>query len=100
MSGDKDIGGMLDTILPAADHILVTQAHHPRAADPQQLVQAIQERDRRAQIVPIDAALQRALSIAQRDDLVCATGSLFVVAELRAAWFKQERQPLPPSDTE
>jgi dihydrofolate synthase/folylpolyglutamate synthase len=100
MSGDKDIDGMLDAILPAADHILVTQAHHPRAADSQQLVQAIEERDRRAQIVPIDAALQQALSIAQRDDLVCATGSLFVVAELRAAWFRQECHPLPPSDTE
>jgi hypothetical protein len=34
------------------------------------------------------------------DDIVCTTGSLFVVAELRAAWFKHKRQPLPPSDTE
>jgi dihydrofolate synthase/folylpolyglutamate synthase len=100
MSAGKDIDRIFDAILPAADHIFVTQARHPRAADPQQLIRAIGTRGRRAQAVPIDEVLQKALSLAQSDDIVCITGSLFVVADLRAAWFKHKRQPLPPSDTE
>jgi dihydrofolate synthase/folylpolyglutamate synthase len=67
MSADKDIDRIFDAILPAADHILVTQAHHPRAADPQQLVQAIATHDRRAQAVPVDEVLQKALSLASQD---------------------------------
>ena len=91
---------MLDAILPAADEILVTQAHHPRAADPQCLAQYIANRGRKAEIVPIEEALDRAMSITDGQDLICGTGSLFVVAELRAAWFKRTRQPPPSSDPE
>jgi hypothetical protein len=48
--------------------------------------------------VPVDCALQRALSLAGPAELVCGTGSLFLVAALRAAWFALSGQPLPPSD--
>ena len=99
-SAGKDLDGMLDALIPAADHILVTQSRHPRAADPQLLIEQIRARGRSAQAVSVDTALEQALSLAQTDDLICGTGSLFVVADLRAAWFRHRGQPLPPSDTE
>jgi dihydrofolate synthase/folylpolyglutamate synthase len=99
-SADKDLDGMLEAILPAADDVLVTQAHHPRAADPQVLADRIHQHGRQAQMVSIDTVLDQALSLAGKRDLVCCTGSLFVVSDLRTAWFRRNCQPLPPSDSE
>jgi dihydrofolate synthase/folylpolyglutamate synthase len=100
VSADKDLDSMLDAILPAVDVILVTQAHHPRAADPDQLVERIGSRGRQAIAVAVDEAIECALSLAGKGDLICGTGSLFVVADLRTAWFRHTHQPLPPSDNE
>ena len=103
-SADKDIDAMLDAILPITRHILVTQSNHPRAADAESLAEHITARaghsDKELEsvtihVVPIDQALDTALRIASKDDLVCITGSLFVVADLRAAWLKQTGAPVP-----
>jgi dihydrofolate synthase/folylpolyglutamate synthase len=100
VSADKDLDGMLDAILPAADDVLVTQAHHPRAADPQSLADRVRQHGREAHVAPIDTVLEQALSMAGERDLICGAGSLFVVADLRTAWFRYNHQPLPPSDSE
>ena len=99
-SADKDIDSMLEAILPAVDHVLITQAHHPRAVAPAMLLQRIAARGKSATIVPMDQALEHALHLAQENDLICATGSLFVVADLRLAWLKHARRPLPALDPE
>jgi dihydrofolate synthase/folylpolyglutamate synthase len=109
-SADKDIDAMFDAILPACQHVLLTQSQHPRAATAQSLAERIaapgdwgaapEDRERTAQtealvhVVPIDRALETALRIADKDDLICITGSLFVVADLRAAWFERTGQPV------
>jgi dihydrofolate synthase/folylpolyglutamate synthase len=100
VSADKDLDSMLDAILPAVDVILVTQAHHPRAADPNWLVERIGNHGRQARAVAVDEAIDCALSLAGEGDLICGTGSLFVVADLRTAWFRRTHQLLPPSDNE
>jgi folylpolyglutamate synthase/dihydropteroate synthase len=97
---------MLDTILPIVQHVLVTQADHPRAATPESLAERIVRRqvsDRgvRVHVPPagprsVDQVLDKALRLAGQDDLVCVTGSLFVVAALRAAWFERTQQPYSP----
>jgi dihydrofolate synthase/folylpolyglutamate synthase len=110
-SADKDIDAMFDAILPACQHVLLTQSQHPRAATAESLAERIaasedwgaapgdRERTRPTKIpvhvVPIDRALEAALDIAGNDDLICITGSLFVVADLRAAWFERTGQPVP-----
>lgn len=99
-SADKDIDGMLDAILPIVDHVLVTQADHPRAAAPRLLAERIAARGKRAETVAVDQVLDRALRMAGEGDLICATGSLFLVANLRAAWFEHEHLTPPPSDAE
>jgi dihydrofolate synthase/folylpolyglutamate synthase len=102
-SADKDIDGMLDTILPIVQHVLVTQADHPRAATPEYLVERIEHKRIPASEVlvhaprtgpeSVDQTLDEALRLAGQNDLVCVTGSLFVVAAVRAAWFERIQQP-------
>ena len=122
-SADKDIEGMIREFFPLAQQIIVTQARHPRAAD----AGALQEkalatgredfgetsaRLRRAQssrsVEPLSravmvsdsvaGALSLALEKAGPQDLICATGSVFVVAEVREAWAEKQGSEMPERD--
>ncbi|MFC1962616.1 bifunctional folylpolyglutamate synthase/dihydrofolate synthase [Chloroflexota bacterium] len=81
-SCDKDIEGMVAEMASFFHKVIVTRSRHPRAADPSVLARAFTSRG-----VPVETkegvaeALQRALSLATRSDLICVTGSLFVVGE-------------------
>jgi len=97
-SADKDIGGMLDAILPLARHVLVAESGHPRAAPTDKLMSDIESRGVHAEPVSIQDAIARALARATRQDLVCVTGSLYLVAAFRLEWLKHVGAPLPPHD--
>lgn len=96
-----DFKAVLRPLLPLADRVLVTQSLHPRAIDAQILAQQVISLGHRCQIEPqVDKALWKALKEAEKADLVCATGSLSVAAEARAAWLESrgirfERDPPP-----
>jgi dihydrofolate synthase/folylpolyglutamate synthase len=80
---DKDIDGMLDALLPAAAAFLAVQAPHPRAASTLQLQQMARDRGRLALPFPsITDAVAHARRAASPEDLICVTGSLFVVAQV------------------
>ena len=84
---DKDIAGMLDVLLPDATALLVVQADHPRAATTGRLQEMARARGRDARPFPdTAAALTHAPSAAGSRDLICVTGSLFVVAEVLRGW--------------
>jgi dihydrofolate synthase/folylpolyglutamate synthase len=96
---DKDIDGMLRELLPLADWVIVTQAQHPRATEVQSLREALLARG----CEPLSShnvteALDGALRLAQERDLICATGSLFVVAEVREAWVRRQGVELTERD--
>ena len=91
---------MLKEILPIADHVLVTRANHARAASMDSLADRVRACGKEAMAVPIDQVLDQALRLVSENDLVCATGSLFLVADFRSAWFRHAGYPAPPSDTE
>ncbi len=85
-SSDKDIGGMLSVLVPLADRVIMTQASHPRAANPQALAGQAAQMGVQAETAPSPAeALALALASATPRDLILATGSLFIVAEVREA---------------
>jgi dihydrofolate synthase/folylpolyglutamate synthase len=66
--------------------VILTQAVHPRAQDPETLADLVAGHGITPEVVAsVQAALQRALNGAQPDDVILATGSLFVVAETSAA---------------
>lgn len=100
-SADKDIDGIFRELLPLAYQVIVTQSRHPRAADLDLLKEKVRARGWEA--LPCrstEEALWQAMGLARREDLVCITGSLYVVAEARAAWLESqgisfERDPPP-----
>ncbi|MBI3978739.1 MAG: bifunctional folylpolyglutamate synthase/dihydrofolate synthase [Chloroflexi bacterium] len=84
-SADKDVAGIVGELVGVADLILATRSHHPRAAEPVWLAQLVEQAGGPAEIcLTVEAALDRAHSLAGPDDLICVTGSLFVAAEAMA----------------
>jgi dihydrofolate synthase/folylpolyglutamate synthase len=94
-SADKDIAGMLEAFLGAEndvlpiEKILITRSVHPRAAATDALLEQVRSYLPSAAVSvhdSPDAALEEVLAWAEPDDLICVTGSIFVVAQVRRAW--------------
>ena len=81
-SSDKDISGMLLELAPLADKIIATKSMHPRALPINTLLNEIEKLERKAAYYSsVSNAVEQALRTAWPHDLICVTGSLFVVAE-------------------
>jgi len=81
-SCDKDIPRILNELVSLSPRAIVTRATHSRAASPSTLVAEFSKRGIEPEIRETTTeAISRALSLANRTDLICVTGSLFVVAE-------------------
>jgi len=98
-SSDHVTPEVLTTLLSGADRALATRTRHPRAADPEWLRQRAGELGFQMEVSDtVPQALDLALVDAASTDLICCTGSVFVAAEARAAWFARQGMPAPPSD--
>jgi dihydrofolate synthase / folylpolyglutamate synthase len=86
-SRDKDIASLAAELVPWAYTVVVTRSRHPRSADQQAIVDAIQPFLRGAVVITDDIppALEQARAVASPHDLICVTGSLFVAAAAREA---------------
>ena len=85
-SRDKNVDAMVDSLAPAANVAIASQARHPRALNAEELSAMLQERGAAAVAVPSPReALEVARSEAGPRGLVLATGSLFLAAEVREA---------------
>jgi dihydrofolate synthase/folylpolyglutamate synthase len=81
-SCDKDIPGIINELVPLSPQVIVTQASHSRAAPLPTLVAEFTKRGIEPETAEtVTEAISRALSLAGRTDIICVTGSLFVVAE-------------------
>jgi dihydrofolate synthase/folylpolyglutamate synthase len=70
-------------LIPACDEVLVTGSRHPRSASTLSLAKEFARHGQSAkQCTNTADALAFAQRIAAKDDLICATGSLFIVAEV------------------
>ena len=86
---------MLDKLALGADKIIFTKAKNtPRAADPDELQKAFSERS--GKMSQVARNLGEALNIASRavgkDDLICVTGSFFLVGEAKKFLADLERK--------
>jgi dihydrofolate synthase/folylpolyglutamate synthase len=64
---------------------LLTRFSNPRACDPQRLAEELHRHRIPTQITPDPAAaLALARKLAQPSDLICVTGSLMLIGELKA----------------
>lgn len=86
-SADKAVTSMFEALLPRVSRAVMTQAIHLRALDPDEMVEQAARFGVQAEAAaPVSEALERALALAGPNDVVVATGSVFVVAEACAAW--------------
>ncbi|MBI4186477.1 MAG: bifunctional folylpolyglutamate synthase/dihydrofolate synthase [Chloroflexi bacterium] len=82
ISSDKDAAGVVSALCPLFSEVVVTRSHHPRAMAPARLAAEFARHGVKAQATDdVPAALSLALAMAGDKDLVCVTGSFFVVAE-------------------
>jgi len=83
---DKDVTGMLRLIQNGADKVIFTRINSPRSADPAELAAAFVELSgRMAQTAPnLATALEIAEKAVTREDLICITGSFYLVSEAKA----------------
>ncbi len=89
---DKNYKSILQTLAPIADHLILTQPNIPRAASPAVLQKALEQNGEKAEIVEgVQRAIDRGLSMASSEDLLCITGSLYTVGEARAYFLPKER---------
>ncbi len=81
-SEDKDISGIIRELASLGASVIVTCSRHPRAAPLPKLVAEFSKWGIVPQVAEqVAAAVDQGLAIAKPNDLICATGSLFVVAE-------------------
>ncbi len=83
---DKDISSMLSKLGLGGDKVIFTRARsNPRAADPHELQRRFAERSgKMSQVAPtLVEALDLASRAVGRDDLICITGSFYLVGEAK-----------------
>jgi dihydrofolate synthase/folylpolyglutamate synthase len=98
-SSDHPISDMLKALLPHAARMFTVASRHPRAAKAEWLATLAAELGYTAVSLPdVATTLARTLAEAAPDDLICVTGSLFLVADAREAWLRRQGLPLPPID--
>ncbi|RZN69748.1 MAG: bifunctional folylpolyglutamate synthase/dihydrofolate synthase [Candidatus Methanolliviera hydrocarbonicum] len=78
---DKDINGMISEI--RADVVITTRSKNPRSADPEKIAEKFKGCEKVFITRDIEEAMGLAKDIASKGDLICVTGSLYLVGEAR-----------------
>jgi dihydrofolate synthase/folylpolyglutamate synthase len=91
---DKAVDEIAGLLFPAADSVILTEPLQPRAISAPLLAEMTAHLARNSTIVRDPAqALEHAIAVAGPEDAVFATGSLYLVGDLRAYW---HQRPVPP----
>lgn len=86
-TADKDVEGILRVLLPLSDHALLTSSGHPRASNPSELLRIATKMGYECSAhANVMEALRAARGLTSAGDLVCVTGSIFVVGDLLNQW--------------
>ena len=95
MMQDKNLSAFLNALVPLADGVILTQIDHPRSAPVLALKRALPVVD-----VPVyerespQTAIDLATRLADHDDLVCVTGSLFLVGHVKSLMTGSTYEPV------
>lgn len=88
-SEDKDLGGMLAALGRRLALVIATRADHPRALAAEKILEQARQMGMRCEaVIPVEAALARALEETGAKGLILSAGSMFVTAEVKTAWEK------------
>lgn len=81
---DKDYVRMLEAIAPLAYRVIFTPLNTSRTQVLDKINEKLKKMGRRMSATPnVAAAVKKAFSIVADDDLICATGSLYLAAEIK-----------------
>jgi dihydrofolate synthase / folylpolyglutamate synthase len=74
---------VVEELAPVADRLIATRPRHPQAVPAEELAERARALGVEAEVIePVPLAVERALAGAGPDDVVCAAGSFFVLAEV------------------
>ena len=94
---DKSVDEIAGVLFPQVETVILTEPRQPRAISAALLAEMTGHHARKLEIVSDpSAALERALALAQPDDAVFATGSLYLVGDLLSYW-RHRAQDSPPA---
>jgi dihydrofolate synthase / folylpolyglutamate synthase len=84
---DKAVDEVAGLLFPRAATVILTQSPQPRAVSAEVLASMTGHLAQIVEVIPDPvAALKRALELAAPDDVIFATGSLFIVGDLHRYW--------------
>jgi dihydrofolate synthase/folylpolyglutamate synthase len=90
---DKDFRQELELLLPAVAALITTTVNHPRSATPEELAAiAIEMGIPAYPVMDVDTAVILAWQHANPHDLICVTGSIYVVGDLLNRWDSLQSQ--------
>jgi dihydrofolate synthase/folylpolyglutamate synthase len=82
--GDKDVEGIVEALLPVADHLVITEPPSPRAAPAERLAKAGRSAGATVEVAgDVGTALDLATGLATEEDAVVVAGSLYTVGAAR-----------------
>ena len=86
---DKDREAMIDLIGPLADEVIVTRPNNDRATDFEKIVDYFRVYTSEIEIIAeIEAAFNKGLELAGSKDLLCITGSIYMLKDIRKLFVK------------
>ena len=84
---DKAVDEVAGLLFPLADTVTLTQSPQPRSISADVLATMTRHLARAVEVIPDPAAaLEHAIELAAPEDIVFATGSLYLVGDLRRYW--------------
>jgi dihydrofolate synthase/folylpolyglutamate synthase len=87
---DKAVDEIAGLLFPAADFVVFTEPMQPRAISAPLLAEMTGHLAKKSTVIADPAeALEHAIGVASPDDAVFATGSLYLVGDLRAYWSRR-----------
>ena len=87
MRDDKPYPAMLKSILSVCSRAILTKPVIDRALEPETLYEASKGIVKNIKIIPdVKEAIDYAIRTASKNEIICITGSLYVVGEAKAAF--------------
>lgn len=92
-SEDKDIDGMFAELMPRVEQVIATKSYHPRALEPETLVETAHRFGRPVRVVTeVEDAVETAMRMANENSLVLVAGSIFIAAGARHTWYNRNHE--------
>ena len=87
---DKNIDEIIKILSPLGDHFFLVPVNPPRGEDPEKLAEKLKIYDKPSQVFEsVSNALQAVKKIANSSDLICITGSIFLVAAAKKCFYDE-----------